>query len=60
MTTPERCPAVLHDRPEERVVCIQADHVPGAFSFICWGCLEVMARRAADREAVHQEWEVEE
>jgi hypothetical protein len=59
MTTTELCPALLHDRPEERVICIQAPHVPGAWGLICRRCLEVMLRRANDREAIAQEWELE-
>ncbi len=59
MSAPELCPALLHDRPEARVVCIHAPHVPGAFAFICWRCLEAMLKGAADREALRQEWELE-
>ena len=53
------CPALRHDRPEEQVVCVHAAQAPppGAFSFICWRCLEAMLKGAADREAVRQEWE---
>ena len=62
MTDAKLCPAHRHDRPEERVVCVwdpALASLRGAFCFICWSCLEVMLRRAADREAVRQEWEVE-
>jgi hypothetical protein len=59
VSTPELCPAILYDRPEERVICIHPPHVPGAFGFVCRWCLEAMLRGAADREAVRQEWEVE-
>ena len=57
MTARELCPALLHDRPEERVICFLAPHVPGAFGFVCRCCLEAMLKGAADREAVRQEWE---
>jgi len=55
------CPAARHDKPEERVVCV-LDPAPapaGAFTLLCWRCLETMLKRADDREAVRQEWEVE-
>jgi hypothetical protein len=57
VSTPELCPAILYDRPEERVVCIHEPHVPGAVGLVCWRCLEIMLRRAADREACEREWE---
>jgi hypothetical protein len=58
VSTPKLCPAILHDCPEERVICIHAPHVPGAFGFVCRGCWEAMLKGAADREAVRREWEV--
>jgi len=55
MNAPEQCPAHRHDRPEERVLCFQKRHVPGAWGFICSGCWEAMANAKACRK----EWEVE-
>jgi hypothetical protein len=57
VTAGDLCPAVLYDREEERVVCVQAPHILGAWSFICRRCLEIMLRQAADQEAERQEWE---
>ncbi len=59
MSARDLCPALLHDRPEERVVCIHAPQIPGAFTLLCWRCLEAMLKGADDREAVRQEWELE-
>jgi hypothetical protein len=62
VTAPELCPAILHDRPEdgERVICLpDRVHILGAWSFVCWRCLEAMLKGRADRESVRQEWEVE-
>jgi hypothetical protein len=60
MNAGELCPAVLHDRPEERAICIRIPQIPGAFGFICRRCLEATVKGAADRETLRQEWEVEE
>jgi hypothetical protein len=59
MNAPDLCPAILYDRPEERVICVDAPEAPppGAFGFVCRCCFEAMLRGAADREAVRQEWE---
>ena len=54
MSAPELCPAHRHDRPEERVICLREEHIPGAWTFICrdcWGALE-------DARARRKEWEV--
>ncbi len=56
MSAPELCPAARHDREEERVVCMRAEHVPGALSFICVACWEAML----DGKARREEWEVRE
>ena len=46
LTKAELCPALLHDRDEERVVCVRVpDHPPGAFGFTCWSCLEAIVGR---------------
>jgi hypothetical protein len=57
MSAPELCPAHRHDRPEdpeERVICVSAEHVPGAWTFICRECWEALLDGAARR----QEWEL--
>jgi hypothetical protein len=54
----ELCPALLHDREEDRVICVREPSIPGAWCFICWRCLEAMLKGATDREAVRQEWEI--
>jgi hypothetical protein len=61
MTARDLCPALRHDRPEERVVCIHAPQAPppGAFGFVCRCCFEAMLKGAADRDAVRQEWKLE-
>jgi hypothetical protein len=63
MSAANLCPARRYDDPEgpaeERVICIHAPHVPGAFGFVCRGCWEAMLKGAADREGVRQEWELE-
>ena len=54
----ELCPARRHDRPEdpeERVICMLEEHIPGAWGFICSGCWEAMLNAKARRE----EWEVD-
>jgi hypothetical protein len=59
MSAPEVCPAHRYDRPgdpEERVICLLDEHIPGAWGFICSGCWEAMLNAKARRE----EWEVEE
>ena len=54
----ELCPARRHDRPEdpeERVICMLEEHIPGAWGFICRECWEAMLDGASRR----QEWEVD-
>ena len=55
MSVPELCPAHHHDRPEERVICMLEEHIPGAWGFICRDCWEAMLNAKARRE----EWEVD-
>ncbi len=63
MNAPEFCPA--RPRAEEdggTVICDfgterETPQAPGTWGFSCWGCLEIMLRRAADREACEQEWD---
>jgi hypothetical protein len=57
MSSPDLCPAILHGRPEERVICIHAPQAPppGAFGFICRRCFEAMLKGADDREAIRRE-----
>jgi hypothetical protein len=60
MNAPELCPA-RHRAEEEggHVLCDSAaERPPAQMGFICWRCLEIMLRRAKDREAQRQEWEV--
>jgi hypothetical protein len=58
MSVPERCPAHRYDRPEdpeERVICMLEEHIPGAWGFICsrgWEALE-------DARARRKEWELD-
>ena len=60
MSAGQLCPAILHDRAEDRVICArELAHVPGAWTFICWRCLEAMLKEADDRQAVRREWEID-
>jgi hypothetical protein len=54
MSAPALCPAILHDREDERVICMLGEHVPGAWGFICSGCWEALEDARARRE----EWEL--
>ncbi len=54
MIAGELCPSVLHDREEERVVCLREESIPGAWVFICCSCWEAML----DGKACREEWEV--
>ena len=59
MSAPELCPAQRHDRPEdpeERVICMLEEHIPGAWTFICSSCWEALE----DGRARRKEWELEE
>jgi len=55
ISPPTVCPAHHHDRPEERVICILGEHVPGAWGFVCSSCWEAMLNAKACRE----EWQAE-
>jgi hypothetical protein len=58
MSAPELCPADRHDRPgdpEERVICLLGEHIPGSWGFVCHACLEAMV----DSKARREEWEVD-
>jgi hypothetical protein len=57
VSTPELCPALLYDSPEERVVCVHEPHIPGAWGLGCRSCWAAMLRKVADQEAIAQEWE---
>jgi hypothetical protein len=60
VSAPELCPALRLARQESgQVICDGSTTERGAWSFVCWRCLEVMLRRAKDREAQRQEWELE-
>jgi hypothetical protein len=54
MSAGDLCLALLHDSPEERVVCMWRESIPGALSFICRNCLGAMLDARAVRME-HQE-----
>jgi hypothetical protein len=50
MSAPELCPAHRYGRPEdpeERVICMLEEHIPGAWGFICSGCWQAMLNAKA-------------
>ena len=50
MNGAEICAAVLHDSEEDRVICVREESLPGAWTFICSSCWEVMLNKKAKRE----------
>jgi hypothetical protein len=60
VSTPKLCPA-RHRAEEEggQVICDGSTTERGGWGFVCRRCLEVMLRRAGDREAQRAEWELE-